>query len=104
MALSENSRLPLARGRVRVAVWASLGLYLVAAVMWARTSLRSTRGTDSAFATDLTGLALWGSLLVVLVVLRRFYRRPNTYLAQIVLGLVTLFSAMQVVLDVAHRR
>jgi FtsH-binding integral membrane protein len=103
MAFSENSRLLDARGRARVAAWASVGLYLVAVVMWARSSLHSPRGTASAFATDLTGLALWGSLLVVFVVLRRYYPRPNAYLAQIVLGLVTLFSATQVVLDVTHR-
>lgn len=103
MSLSEKSRLLVARGRARVAAWASVGLYLVAVVMWARTSWHSPRGTASAFATDLTGLALWGSLLVVFVVLRRFYQPRNAYLAQIVLGLVTLFSATQVVLDVAHR-
>ena len=46
---------------------------------------------------------LWGSLLVIFVVVRRFYPRPNAYLAKIVLGMATLFSATQVALDVAHR-
>jgi hypothetical protein len=73
--------------------------------MWASSSWRSTRGTASAFATDLTGLALWGSLLVVFVVMRRLRRPSNVHLALIVLcSLVVLFSAAQVVLDLTHRR
>jgi hypothetical protein len=104
MALLEKSPLFSARGRLRVAAWCSFGLYLLAAVVWACTSWRSTRGTDSAFASDLTGLALWGSLFVVFVVLRRVFPRRYVFLTQIALGLVTLFSATQVVLDLTHRR
>ena len=87
----------------RIAAWASSGLYLVAVVVWACTSWRATRGRSSAFAADLTGLALWGSLLILLVVFRRFYPRRQVVLAQVVLGLVTLFSATQVALDLARR-
>ncbi len=90
---------------MRVAAWASASLYLVADVIWAWTSWHSTRGTASAFATDLTGLALWGSLLVLFVVMRRLRRPPNVHLVLIVLcSLVALLSAAQVVLDLTHRR
>jgi hypothetical protein len=102
MALGEKSTTSPARGP-RIAAWASSGLYLAAAIVWACTSWRATRGHSSAFATDLTGFALWGSLLVLLVVFQRFYPRRNVVLAQIVLGLVTLFSATQVVLDLVRR-
>jgi hypothetical protein len=43
-------------------------------------------------------------LFVVFVVLRRVFPRRYAYLTQIALGLVTLFSATQVVLDLTHRR
>ena len=88
---------------MRIASWVSSGLYLIAVVIWVCSSWRATRGTPSAFAADLTGLALWGSLLAALVVFQRFHPRRNMVLAQLVLGLVTLFWATQVALDLAHR-
>jgi hypothetical protein len=88
MALREKASPIAGPGRVRIAAWASFGLYLVAGATWALTSWRSTRGTATAFAADLTGLALWGSLLAALLLLRR---------------VLTLFSAVQVALDLVRR-
>jgi hypothetical protein len=104
MAVQQQSSPFVSPGGLRIAAWASSSLYVIALVIWAASSWRAARGTSSAFAADLTGLALWGSLLAVFVAFRRSYPRRKVILAQLVLAVATLFSATQVVFDVIRRR